>query len=135
MRLDRPAHPGSFVAAEIVHHDNVAWRERRNENLIDIGLEPLAVDRAVENHRRRHACQAQTGDECRRFPMSMWNAGAQPLAFRRTPILARHIGRGPSLVDEDELFGIEIELAVEPGLAPLLYVRPVLLARMGRLFL
>lgn len=32
----------------------------------------------------------------------MRNAGAQPLAFRRAPVLARHIGRGPGLVDEDD---------------------------------
>jgi hypothetical protein len=39
------------------------------------------------------------------------------------------------IVDEDELLGIEIELTVEPSLTPFLYVRPVLLARMGGLFL
>ena len=67
--------------------------------------------------------------------MSVWNAGAQPLSFGRTPVLARHIGRGPGLVDEDELLGIEIELTVEPSLALFLYVCPVLLAGMGGLFL
>ncbi len=67
--------------------------------------------------------------------MSVWNAGAQPLSFGCTPVFAGHIGRGPGLVDEDELFGIEVELTVEPSLAPFLYVRPILLARMGGLFL
>ena len=67
--------------------------------------------------------------------MSMRNAGAQPLAFLCAPAFARHVGRGPGLVDEDEPFRIEIELALEPGFAPRLYVRAVLLARMGGLFL
>ena len=64
----------------------------------------------------------------------MRNAGAQPLALRRAAVLARHIGRGPGLVDEDEALGIEIELAVEPVLAPLQDVRAILLARVRGLF-
>ncbi len=67
--------------------------------------------------------------------MSVWNAGAQTLSFGRAPVFARHIGRGPGLVDGDELFGIEIELAVEPGFTPLFHILPILLARMGGLFL
>ena len=118
-----------------VHDHDVVRRERRDENLIDIGLEPLAVDRPVENHRRRHAVAAQTADEGRRLPMSVRNARAQPLAFLFAPAFARHVGRGPGLIDEDEPFRIEIELALEPGLAPRLYVRAVLFARMGGLFL
>lgn len=78
---------------------------------------------------------AKAGDEGRRFPMSMRDAGAQPLALRGAPALARHVRRRPSLVDEDEPLGIEIELTIEPVLASLYDVRPVLLARMGGLFL
>src|SRR3954454_10209917 len=62
------------------------------------------------------------------------------LARRRSPFghpaaPARHVGRGPGLVDEDEARGIEVELALEPGLAPLQDVGAVLLGRLRRLFL
>ena len=43
--------------------------------------------------------------------------------------------RRPGLVDKDQAFGIEIGLAVEPGLAPLQDVGAVLLGRVRRLFL
>ena len=42
---------------------------------------------------------------------------------------------GPGLVDEHESAGIEIELGVEPVLAPLQDVRTVLLGRVRGLFL
>ena len=45
-----------------------------------------------------------------------------------------HIGRGPGLIDEDEALGIEIELHLEPGLAALRDVRPILFAGVCGLF-
>jgi hypothetical protein len=49
----------ALVAPEIVHHDKVAPDQRRDEDLIDIGLEPDAVDRAVEDHGRGRPGQTQ----------------------------------------------------------------------------
>jgi hypothetical protein len=46
-----------------------------------------------------------------------------------------HVGRRPGLVDEDQALRIEVELAVEPGLAPAQDVRAVLLTRVAGLFL
>jgi len=48
---------------------------------------------------------------------------------------ARHIGRGPGLVDEDETVGIEVGLPLEPLLPPLQDFGAVLLARVRGLFL
>jgi hypothetical protein len=44
------------------------------------------------------------------------HADPQQLAAQAAPMAARHVGRGPGFVDEDEAVGIEIELAVEPRL-------------------
>jgi hypothetical protein len=46
-RSDHAAERRRFVAAEIVHDDDVALLEDRNELLLDIGAEAFAVDRAV----------------------------------------------------------------------------------------
>jgi len=46
-----------------------------------------------------------------------------------------HVGRGPGLVDEDEVLRIEVDLALEPGAAPLQDVRAILLAGMSGPFL
>jgi hypothetical protein len=50
--------------------------------------------------------------------MALGNAGTQPLTFLRPAAQAGHVGRRAGLVDEDEFAGIEIELVLEPGLAP-----------------
>src|SRR3954464_13772367 len=44
------------------------------------------------------------------------------------------VGGTPSRVDEDQRFGIEIQLALEPGLAPPADVGTILLGGMRRLF-
>ena len=66
--------------------------------------------------------------------MPMGHAHAQPLAPRTAAPAASHIGRCPCFIDEDETFGVEIELAVEPVLPALQDVRPILLCRVRSLF-
>jgi hypothetical protein len=74
-------------------------------------------------------------DEGRRFPMAVRHAHAQPVAARHPPISARHVGRGPGLVDENEAFGIEVGLSLEPVLPSLHDVRTLLFAGVRGLFL
>src|SRR3954463_6710406 len=64
----------------------------------------------------------------------MRHASPQPPPARGPPVAPGHVGGSPGLVDEDQPFGIEIELALEPGLAPFANVGPVLLGGMRRLF-
>jgi hypothetical protein len=123
------------VRSEVVHDDDISGLEFRDEELIDIGLKRQAIDRSVENHGRCHSRQSERGDESRRFPMAMGHTHAQPLAARRPPVPARHVGGGPSLVDKDEALRVEIELSLEPVLAPLHDVRSILLAGVRGLFL
>jgi len=60
---------------------------------------------------------------------------ARNLRPRRHPLLARHVCRGPGLVDKHELGRIEVELSVEPCLTPLQNVSALLFFRMrGLLF-
>lgn len=67
--------------------------------------------------------------------MPVRHAGPQSFAARRPAVATRHVRRCPGLIDEDELPGIEIELAVEPFLAPLQDVGAILLGRVCCLFL
>lgn len=39
----------------------------------------------------------------------------QPLAARRPPVAARHIGLRAGLIDEDEMFGVQFALSRMPG--------------------
>ena len=124
------------MAGEVVHDDDVARAQFWDEHLGDIGLEGIAVDRPVEHPRRDEAAQGER--RRRRSSFSSDRAGRpilQPLAARTSAMTARHVGRGPGLVDEDEALGIEVELAVEPLLPPLQDVGAVLFARVRGLFL
>jgi hypothetical protein len=46
--------------------------------------------------------------------MAVREAHPQTLAFGAAAIAAGHVGRRPSLVDEDQAFWFQIELTVEP---------------------
>jgi len=47
--LDRATDGLALVGAEIVEDDDVARAQRRGQDLLDIGLERAAIDRAVEH--------------------------------------------------------------------------------------
>jgi hypothetical protein len=65
----------------------------------------------------------------------MRHASPQALPARGSSVAPSHVRGSPGLVDEHQPFGIEIQLALEPGLAPLANVGPVLLGGIRRLFL
>jgi hypothetical protein len=134
-RLDPLAGGRPLVAGQVVHDDDVALTQFWNKDALDIGLEGVAVDRAIEHERRDHAARGQASDESRRFPMAVRDADTQAFAAAAAAVGPSHFGRSPSLVDEDQAFGIEIKLACEPGLAPLQDVGAVLLGRVRGLFL
>lgn len=65
----------------------------------------------------------------------MREAHPQPLALPAATMTAGHVGGGPRLVDEDEAFGFEVDLTVEPVPALPQDVGAVLLDRVPGLFL
>ena len=67
--------------------------------------------------------------------MAMGHAHPKLLAACAAPISARHVGRSPGLVNEDEVLAIKIELILEPLLAPGQDVGTILLAGVRGLFL
>jgi hypothetical protein len=72
---------------------------------------------SIENHRRRHARQAQRANEGDGLPMSMRHAGSQALATERTAANSGHFGAGGRLVQENEGRRIKIDLAFKPELS------------------
>jgi hypothetical protein len=69
--LDRGAHGGALVGAEIVHDDDVAGGQRWHQELLDLGCEGLAVDRAVDHTRGSDGVVAQGGEEGAGRPVSV----------------------------------------------------------------
>src|SRR4051812_2155909 len=57
-RLDQGSHACPLVARQVVQDHDVAWPQCRDEDLLNIGLEGRAVDRAVQHERRHHTARA-----------------------------------------------------------------------------
>jgi len=74
----------AFMAAEIVHDHQVAGFEGRDENLIDIGAEDHAIDRAVDDAGRVEPVAAQRRQEVRvrHLPNGALATRRWPLAHR-----------------------------------------------------
>ena len=118
----------SFVAAEIVHYHKVTSFERGHQHLLDIDQEAFAVDRTIEDPWGIDTVVAQRRHEGHGLPMAVRNLGFEPFAPRRPTPKRRHIGLGPSLVDEDQALRVDPGLIFFPLLAPAGDVRAILLA-------
>jgi len=110
-------------------------RRSGNEDLLDVDLEGVGVDRAVEDEGGDHAATGEAGDEGRGLPVTVRDACSQALAAAAAAVGAGHVGGRPGLVDEHQPLRIEVELAVEPGLAASHDVGTILLGRVPGLFL
>jgi hypothetical protein len=62
-----------------------------DEDLADIGLEPVAVDETVEHYRCGHAGDANTCDQRSRLAMTIRVAHPQPLAPPAAAVPVRHL--------------------------------------------
>ena len=133
--FDRSACRRHLVGRQVIEHDNVARDEGWHEQALDPSGEGRAVHGAVDQHRRGQPVEPQSGDEGCRLPVAVRDRRPAALAAWAAAAQARHLGRSPGLVDEDEPRGIEVGLVLKPGLALGLHVDPVLLAGVRRLFL
>lgn len=79
----------AFVAAEIVHDDDVAQSERWDQELLDVGEVLLAVDWTVEEAGGVDPIDAQRGEEDERAPAAVRRLADQLLAAAPSP------GAGP----------------------------------------
>ena len=73
-------HPGRLVAAQIVQQNDVASRHYRRQHLLDIGAEPLAVDRPIKDAGSGDAGGAQPGPQRDYLPMTVRYWRQQPVA-------------------------------------------------------
>ena len=120
-------HGRTLVAAQIVHNDDIARSEGRQQTLFDIGQEAGAVDRAVEDAGSGHAVVAQRRYESQRLPVPVGAGCPQPLAPGAAAMAAGHVRLGPGLIQEHEAPRVKLALRALPLSAALHDVRPLLL--------
>ena len=125
-QVPEPGAPGTdgaadldgFVAAQIVHHHDVAGPDGVEQLLVYPGPEALAINRAVEDAGRDDPIMAQGRHEGHGAPMAMGRVAAQPPALY-TPAADRgHVGLDPGFVDEHQALGVEMGLDGLPASAP-----------------
>jgi len=60
-------------SVQIVHDDDVAGAQLGDQHFLDIGLEGMSINRAIEDEGGDHTTQDKPSDEGRRLPMPAWN--------------------------------------------------------------
>src|SRR5271157_4481028 len=123
---DGAAHSLAAMTAEIVHDNDFAGIERRNQALPDPGEKDRAVDRAVEETRRCDAIVAQRRYEGHGFPALEGRLADHSAAARSPASKRRHVGLGPGFINENQALGIDAVLIGAPLLAPALNVFAIL---------
>jgi len=133
--LDCGLNPVDFVAAKIVEYDDVAVAQLRCQNLFDIGAEDRPVHGAIDHEGRDNPVRSKTGHEGAGFPVPVRSRAVCAFAARSTSVTARHVGRRPCFVDEDQLLWPHGGLQIMPNAPFRRYVGSFLLGGAERLFL
>lgn len=133
--FDRGRRGSGPVTREIVEHHDIAKPQTWREELLAKAGKAKSVDRTVENH--RGPCPVETDGMHQRVgpPMTAGKSVDQPLAAVGPASKPGHVGLQARFVDEHELFGIDVVLAVLPIGSPLGDVGAVLFGGTRRLFL
>ena len=121
---------GPLWLDSIVHDDDVAFRECRNETFFHPLLKGRRIHRLIESLLGHEAGKAQAGDQRDGLVVAVGNADAQPSPSSAASAFARQIGGSPRFIDENEFSRIEVELRPKPFLALLQDVRALLLLGM-----
>jgi len=123
---NRLANRLSFVAAKVVHDDDVAWPEGWRQHLAHIGREPFPVDRPVQHEGGVDPVVAQRRDEGHGPPVAVGGLRDQRLSPCAPAMGTDHVGLGPGLVNENEPGGINLSLVFLPSGALAGHVRAIL---------
>ena len=124
-----------FVGAEIVHDDDIAWTQCRDQDLLDIDQKALTIDRPLDQPGRLDPVVAERRQKGHGVPVAERGLARQALASWRPSPQGRHVGLGPGLVDEDQARRVDTRLKFQPLRPTPGDVGAVLLAGDQRLFL
>ena len=111
---DEPAYSFALVTAEIIDDHNVPGAKRGEEDFFDIDLKSLAVDRPLEKPWRLDAIVAQRSQERGCIPATVGGLGFESSTARPPSAQGRHVGLGPSLIDEDQALRVDPVLVLGP---------------------
>lgn len=123
------------MSLQVVEDDGVPGSQHRDEAVGDVAAEAGAVGGAIDETERAQAGAAQGGCDGGSFVVALRHEEPAPLTARGASVTAGHVGGGRGLVEEDQRVRVEVGQGLEPGLAGLPYVGPLLLSRIESPFL
>ena len=113
--FNRAADRRTLVTREVVHDDDVAGRERRDQDLLDVGEEARAVDRAIKHGRCGEARHAERGEKRRGVPAPIGRVVRDACPVEPAPIAPHQIGPHATFIEKDQARGIEGRRRGMPG--------------------
>ena len=93
---------GDLVRAEIIHHHDITWSERRCKELLDISAKRLAGHRSIKDERGNKTSGAKPCHKGRGVPVPVRRGIDQALPARMPAVVSHHAGAGPGLIDKHE---------------------------------
>jgi hypothetical protein len=117
------------VRAEVVGDDDVAWVQRRDKNLFDVGEETGAVDRAIEDAWCRQPGDPERGEKRTGLPPRARRVVMDALAAQGTTVPAEQIVGDAGFVEKDEVGRIPARRRGTPRDARGRDVRPIVFGR------
>ena len=134
-RPDRSPYGRVLVAAEVVHHHDVAWLQGWDQELHHPGEETLGVDGAIQDARRGDAITSQPGHEGECLALAVGHFGDQALTSGAATVQAGHVCLRPGLIYEDQTGRTNRALPLLPLPPPPRDISTVLLAGAQAFFL
>ena len=100
--LDGALDAGDLVGPEIVGHDDVAGLQGRHQDLVDVGAEALAIDRAVEDPRCGQPRDPHRGEKRAGVPAPAGGVVVDARAARCPAVPPKQIGGAAGFVQTHE---------------------------------
>src|SRR3954447_7064534 len=116
-RLDGLPDAIHLVRRKIVHDNDLATGQRRDQHLLDVGDEHLAIDRAAEHTGSGQPIRAEARDERGGIAVPVWRGVHEAMTRAAAAVKPDHVGFRPCLIDEYQPAGMETWLFLAPLLA------------------
>jgi len=122
------------MRGEVVGDDDVAGRQRGDQDLFDVGEKTVTIHRAVDDAGRGQAVQTEAGDKGARLPARERRMIADAGAARAPAVPAQEIRRDAGFIEKDEARRVPRRRRRLPVLARGGDVGPVVFGRAYRFF-
>ena len=120
--------PLGLCGPQIVHHDDVARAEVRDELLLDVGQKDITVGGRVDRHKAAPAIESESSNHRHRAPVSVRRFPRRFLTDRCPAVVRRRPQSEAGLVEKDQPRRVELVLLGDEGRPLRLDVPAVLFA-------